>query len=190
MKQVKFILFLMLLLAWMVGPVCAQDPIVYPAKGQSEDQMEKDQYQCYNWAKKETGFDPMKTPTTKSAPPPKEEKVMGAGGSALIGAGGGALIGGVAGGGKGALVGGLIGGTGGAVVGSARSSEQRKREEKSVRIWSAGKPTPTHASAILITVPLAPAWKPGDIRSNKIAALIPALCNAAGNGLPSEDYTG
>ena len=135
MKQVNFIAFLLIFSIWLIGPVCAQDPIFYPAKGQSEDQLEKDQFDCYNWAKKKTGFDPMKTPTTKSAPPPKEDKVMGPGGSALIGAGGGAIIGGVAGGGKGALAGGVIGGAGGAAVGSARSSEQRKREERKRREW-------------------------------------------------------
>ncbi len=135
MKQLNFILFLLLFSAWLIGPVWAQDPIFYPAKGQSEDQLEKDQYECYNWAKKKTGFDPMKTPKTKTAPPAKEEKVMGAGGSALIGAGGGALIGGVAGGGKGAVAGGLIGGTGGALVGSARTSKQREREERKRKEW-------------------------------------------------------
>jgi hypothetical protein len=93
--------------------------------------LEKDQYECYAWAKKKTGFDPMKTPTTKSAPPAKEEKVMGAGGSALIGGGAGAIIGGVAGGGKDALAGGLIGGTGGAFVAilsglSGLGSDQQK----------------------------------------------------------------
>jgi hypothetical protein len=135
MKQVNIIAVLLLFSVWLIGPVWAQDPIFYPANGQTEDQLEKDQYECYTWAKKKTGFDPMKTPTTKSAPPAKEEKVMGTGGSALIGGGAGAIIGGVAGGGKGALAGGLIGGTGGALVGSARSSDQREREERKRKEW-------------------------------------------------------
>jgi hypothetical protein len=135
MKQVNIIAVLLLFSAWLIGPVWAQDPIFYPSKGQTEDQLEKDQYECYKWAKKQTGFDPMKTPSTKSAPPAKEEKVMGTGGSALIGGGAGAIIGGVAGGGKGALAGGLIGGTGGALVGSARSSDQREREERKRKEW-------------------------------------------------------
>jgi hypothetical protein len=75
MKHVKFISFLLLFSAWLIGPVGAQDPIFYPAKGQTEDQLEKDKFECYNWAKKRTGFDPMKTPTTKTAAPEKEEKV-------------------------------------------------------------------------------------------------------------------
>ena len=135
MKQLSFIAVLLLFSVWLIGPVCAQDPIVYPAKGQSQDQMEKEQFECYNWAKKKTGFDPMKTPTTKSAPPPKEKKTWGATEGALVGAGGGAIIGGVAGGGKGAVAGGLIGGTGGALIGSSRSSEQRKREDRRRREW-------------------------------------------------------
>ena len=135
MKHVKFISFLLLFSVWLIGPVCAQDPIFYPANGQTEDQLEKDKYECYKWAKKQTGFDPMKTPTTKSARPAKEEKVTGTGGSALIGGGAGAIIGGIAGGGKGALAGGLIGGTGGALVGSARSSDQRKQEERKRQEW-------------------------------------------------------
>ena len=39
MKQVIFFTVLLLLSVFLAGPVRAQDPIVYPAKGQSEDQM-------------------------------------------------------------------------------------------------------------------------------------------------------
>ena len=135
MKRVYLIVIILPLSVWLIAPVYAQDPIFYPAKGQSEDQLEKDQYECYSWAKKKTGFDPMKTPNTKTAPPAKEEKVLGTGETALIGGAGGAIIGGIAGGGKGALAGGLIGGTGGALIGSARSSEQREREERKRQDW-------------------------------------------------------
>jgi hypothetical protein len=34
------------------------DLIVYPKNGQSKDQQAADQYECYNWAKGQTGFDP------------------------------------------------------------------------------------------------------------------------------------
>jgi hypothetical protein len=135
MRQVNFILIFLVFSVWLIGPVWAQDPIFYPAKGQSEDQLEKDKYECYNWAKKKTGFDPMKTPKTKSAPPAKEEKVWGAGETAVAGGVGGAVIGGVAGGGKGAVAGGLIGAGGGALIGSARSSDQREREERKRKEW-------------------------------------------------------
>jgi len=32
--------------------------IIYPASGQSEEQMGRDRYECHLWASKETGFDP------------------------------------------------------------------------------------------------------------------------------------
>ena len=35
------------------------EPYVYPAKGQSTEQMEKDKYACYGWGKQQTGYDPM-----------------------------------------------------------------------------------------------------------------------------------
>ena len=34
------------------------DLIVYPKNGQSKDQQAADQYECYNWSKGQTGFDP------------------------------------------------------------------------------------------------------------------------------------
>ena len=37
-------------------PVWGQDPIVFPAKDQSQEQMEMDKFRCYTWAKNETGF--------------------------------------------------------------------------------------------------------------------------------------
>lgn len=64
---VTFILMMGFLLT---GLALAQDPIVFPAEGQSQEQMEKDKFSCYQWAKNETGFDPMQTPTA-SAPPPQ-----------------------------------------------------------------------------------------------------------------------
>jgi outer membrane lipoprotein SlyB len=135
MKPVAFITFLLLFSVWLVGPVWAQDPIVYPAQGQSQDQMEKDKYECYSWAKNQTGFDPMKTPTTTSAPPAKEKEVWGAGKTGVAGGATGAIVGGAAKGKKGALRGGLIGAAGGALIGGARSSSQRNREQQKRKDW-------------------------------------------------------
>ena len=39
-------------------PPAQSDQIVYPANGQSKDQQAADQYECHNWAKGQTGFDP------------------------------------------------------------------------------------------------------------------------------------
>ena len=88
----------------------ASDLYVYPAKGQSADQQSKDEYDCYQWAKRDTGFDPMAVPTTSTPAPTTEQRQ----GGMLRGALGGAAIGGIVGGsddaGKGAAIGGLLGG--------------------------------------------------------------------------------
>jgi hypothetical protein len=35
---------------------------VYPKPGQSQDAYQQDQYECHNWAKQQTGFDPARPP--------------------------------------------------------------------------------------------------------------------------------
>ena len=63
--------------------LAAQDLMVYPAKGQSQDQQEQDQFQCYTWARDRTGFDPMEVPRASS---PEPEQKGGAGRGAEVGA--------------------------------------------------------------------------------------------------------
>jgi hypothetical protein len=65
------------------------EPYVYPAKGQSAEQQEMDKYQCYNWAKDQTGVDPM----VNQVPAQAQEKQ----GGALRGAARGAAIGAIVG---------------------------------------------------------------------------------------------
>lgn len=90
--------------------VLAQDLYVYPAKGQSAEQLDKDKYECYQWAKRDTGFDPMAAPTTSSPAPGTTQRRGGIARGAL----GGAAIGAIAGDSddakKGAAIGGLLGG--------------------------------------------------------------------------------
>jgi hypothetical protein len=102
----------------------APEPIIYPAKGQSNDLIEKDKYSCYSWAKKQTGFDPMQAPAPSAAATaaPKGGAVKGA----AKGAAGGAIIGAVAGNaGKGAAIGAATGGT----VGAVRKRKGQKDRE-------------------------------------------------------------
>ena len=84
-----------LLLATMLGAttVMASDLYVYPAKGQSADQQGKDEYECYQWAKRDTGFDPMAAPTASSPAPSTQQRRGGVARGAL----GGAAIGAIAG---------------------------------------------------------------------------------------------
>ena len=47
--------------AYPQAPPQAQPPsdfIIYPKQGQSKDQQAADQYECHNWARGQTGFDP------------------------------------------------------------------------------------------------------------------------------------
>lgn len=131
MKTTILISGCLLLVALFAGPVLAQDPIVFPAKGQSQDQMEQDKFQCYNWAKKETGFDPMKVPTATSAPPQQQARRGGAVRGGAVGAGVGAIAKSGGSRSKGAAKGAAIGG----LVGGARTQSQMRRDEQARKQW-------------------------------------------------------
>ena len=135
MKTSVILTIIFILFLFTTTSLIAQDLIIYPAQGQSEEQTEKDKFECYTWAKKETGFDPMQTPTATRPPPKKEEKQGGVAKGAVVGGLGGAAIGGIAGGRSGAGTGALIGAGGGAIIGGMRRSNQRDREEKARQEW-------------------------------------------------------
>src|SRR4029077_5565077 len=85
---------------------------VAPKQGQSQQQFQQDQFDCHNWARQQTGFDPS-APVTVNAPPPQQGGMLrGAAGGAALGAVGGA-IGGDAG--KGAAIGAGVGATAGLI---------------------------------------------------------------------------
>ena len=94
-----------------VGSVGA-DMFIYPKKGQSKDQQQKDQYECHLWAVDQTGVDPMKPaqPAPATAHSGGGEVVHGAAKGAALGAIGGAIAGDA---GKGAAIGGAVGAAGG-----------------------------------------------------------------------------
>lgn len=68
--------------------------VVYPAKQQDAGKQSQDEFECYNWAKGSTGYDPMNPPKQEPvvAETPKGGRVRGA----LRGAAAGAAIGEVA----------------------------------------------------------------------------------------------
>jgi hypothetical protein len=137
MKRTLYILTICAVVSVFAGVAVAQDLIVFPAQGQSDEQMEKEKFECYTWAKGQTGFDPMQMPTASSAPPPKGDKSVG--GSALRGgvAGGaaGAIIGGIASGKSGAKKGAAIGGLSGGALGGVRSSRQNRQANQQREQW-------------------------------------------------------
>lgn len=98
---------------------------VYPANNQTSEQQEQDDYQCYAWAKDETGFDPI-----NSKPPEEVQAQAGAKpGSGTRGALRGAA--------RGALLGEVIdddagdGAAIGATVGMMRGRSQSRRQAQS-----------------------------------------------------------
>jgi hypothetical protein len=119
------------LTVFLVSYVQAQDPIVFPAEGQSEEQMEKDKFSCYQWAKKQTGFDPMEIPKATEAPPQQTAGRGTAIKGAAVGAGAGALIKKSGSRSKGAATGAAVGG----VLGGAAQSSRRRQDEQARQQW-------------------------------------------------------
>src|SRR6516164_90871 len=58
----------------LVPDVSAQEIIAYPEQGQSQQQQQRDRYECYQWAVGQTGFDPQRQAMgyTPSGPPPAQ----------------------------------------------------------------------------------------------------------------------
>jgi len=53
------------------------EPIAYPARGQDAKQQDQDRYQCYDWARGQSGFDPTRVaeaPPMPSAPPAQQQQ--------------------------------------------------------------------------------------------------------------------
>ena len=105
----------------------AQELMIYPNEDQTKEQQDKDQFDCYGWAKNETGFDPMAPPTATEAPPQQEAKKGGVG----RGAARGAVVGGIVDGSDGAKTGAAAG----AVVGGARRRDQQRQQQQSQQQW-------------------------------------------------------
>lgn len=105
------------------GAAVGQDLFVYPQKGQSSAQMDQDKYQCYEWARNQTGIDPVRG----SPAPAQTQSTVGSGivGGALTGL----VIGNVAGGSgsKGAATGALLGG----LSSGARDNRRRSASQQS-----------------------------------------------------------
>jgi hypothetical protein len=120
------VMFLILGSMYPAGIASAQDVFIYPTKGQSGEQQERDKWECRSWATNQTGFDPVQGPRAVAPPdsnaPRRGGALRGAGRGAAVGAVGGA-IGGDAG--KGAAIGAAAGG----MVGVMRRNDQRRQEQ-------------------------------------------------------------
>jgi hypothetical protein len=131
-RTIQLVVFLFLI-TFIAGPTLAQELIIYPSQGQSQDQMEKDKFECYSWAKQQTGFDPMQQPTASQPLPQQEAKqggvVRGAARGAAVGVAAGAIAGDA---GKGAAIGAASGG----LIGGMRRKDQKRREQHAQQQWA------------------------------------------------------
>jgi hypothetical protein len=110
-------------------PVAAQQPIAYPAKGQTPQQQQKDVGECQGWAKQTTGVDPVAV--AQAPPPPPQSGSSGGGGErirgAARGAAGGAIGGAIAGdAGEGAAIGAVVG----TIAGGARARRNKAAQQQ------------------------------------------------------------
>ena len=111
------------LLGLAIGGFAEAGMIVYPAKGQSAEQQQKDEFECHQWAVQQTGYDPTRAQqapqqqTTQSGQP----VAKGAAGGALVGAGIGSLSGKA---GRGMAIGAGVG----ALAGGAKRRQQQQQQ--------------------------------------------------------------
>jgi hypothetical protein len=102
----------------------------YPTNGQSTDQQDRDRYECYLWARKQTGYDPG-LPRSDGGPPVHVVAMPPPGHDTLAGAATGAVIGAAVSepwhSGEGAAIGAVAG----AVIGAA-SDASRQQTAQSV----------------------------------------------------------
>jgi hypothetical protein len=133
MRKTLLYLTIIFLVTLVSAPLLAfQEHIIYPAQGQSAEQMDRDRFECYTWARDQTGFDPMALQMA-TAPPPRQQAegsvAGGAVGGGLLGAGAGAAIGAIAGdAGRGAAIGAISGGLLGGTRRSNQASGDRRRQ--------------------------------------------------------------
>ncbi|MCU7938966.1 MAG: hypothetical protein KZQ64_06065 [gamma proteobacterium symbiont of Bathyaustriella thionipta] len=104
------------------------DFMIFPAKGQSNEQLEQDKFSCYGWAKQQSGFDPMKAPTTSTPAPSQEKKSGGVVKGALGGAALGAIIGDSSRSARNA-------GAAGALIGGVRQSSANRKTQQNTEQW-------------------------------------------------------
>ena len=109
-----------------VAPLPDTRVFVYPSAGQSASQLERDRYECHNWAVKQTGFDPS---ASQAAPHQRVEVVAvpASGSDTLAGATAGALIGASVSRPRDAGGGALFGAVAGALLGAASDSARAQR---------------------------------------------------------------
>jgi hypothetical protein len=112
----------------------SQQPIIYPAKGQSVQKQNTDTADCQLWAKQTTGVDPVAIAQNggqQTAQPKQGGAIKGAAGGAALGAAIGAIAGDA---GKGAAIGAVTGTAGGGLrqrrMNEAAAGQQQSNQQQ------------------------------------------------------------
>jgi hypothetical protein len=121
-------LLVVLVGAGLAATASAQELMIFPNNDQDMVQQQQDEFTCYNWAKGETGFDPMAVPTATEAPPQEAAPQ----GGVRRGAVRGAAVGAIAGNNSDDV---WKGAAAGAAVGGMRRNDQKRREEAERQQW-------------------------------------------------------
>jgi len=112
------------------APVQPQTQVYfYPLHGQSAEQQDRDRYQCYLWAKQQTGFDPS---ATLLAPHQRVEVIPqpAPGSDAAVGAVTGAIIGSMVTAPHDSAGGAIVGAVTGAMIGAASDATRQQEAER------------------------------------------------------------
>jgi hypothetical protein len=105
-------------------------PVAYPFKGQSPQQQQRDDGECYLWSKNKTQIDPA---AVAAAPAPPAGPAVG-GGERVAGAARGAIVGGAIDGSDGARTGAGVG----VVAGGARARQKQQSQQASAQAQKQG----------------------------------------------------
>jgi hypothetical protein len=134
-------------LFFMVALPAQADIMIYPMKGQSNEQLSKDRYECHVWAVQQSGFDPSTAQATQAAPQTQQQggQVLRGG---MRGAAAGAAIGAIAGdAGKGAA----IGATAGGIKGGFKRMDQNRAAQNQAPAPAPGQDAYNHAIKACLT---------------------------------------
>ena len=151
MKPTYNLLIVLCGLCITASSMAADELIIFPNEGQSNEQLEADKFACYGWAKNQSGFDPMAPPMTTTAPPKTDAKKGGTVKGSL----------------RGAAIGGIIGGSDGAKKGAGAGQYWVRRgattkssvKHKLKKTGSKSRRLSVRKTAIYTIVTIAPALK-------------------------------
>jgi hypothetical protein len=121
-------------------PAAAQPMYFYPERGQGDEQQDRDRYECYRWAVRETGTDPGMQPVQRGWAPstaPVERNPAPVAAGAITGAAVGAIASSPRNAGAGMVLGAIFGGMLGAAASENQAQQQERVQEARRRDWEA-----------------------------------------------------